>query len=188
MEVAADGPKALYTDGGAVPIQDLVIAAGVHSTRFAAELGERVLLEAERGYHVEFQAPGIGIARPVNAAKGKFFVTPMESGLRVAGTTEFAGLDRPPNPRRAEVLLEHAKRMFPGIRIQARSEWMGQRPSTPDYLPVIGPSPRFRNVYYAFGHGHLGVVSGAPTGRLIADLVASRPPSIDLRPYRVDRF
>jgi D-amino-acid dehydrogenase len=112
----------------------------------------------------------------------------MESGLRVAGTTEFAGLDRPANPRRVEVLLEHAKRMFPDLRTETRTDWMGQRPSTPDYLPIIGPSTRYRNVFYAFGHGHLGVVAGAPTGRLIADLVGGRKPSIDLRPYRVDRF
>jgi len=188
VEVAADGPKALYTDQGAIPVEELVVAAGVHSPRFAAELGERVLLEAERGYHVEFQAPGFALARPINAAKGKFFVTPMETGLRVAGTTEFAGLDRPANPRRVEVLLAHARRMFPDLKTAQRTDWMGQRPSTPDYLPVIGRSTRFRNVYYAFGHGHLGVVSGAPTGRLIADLVAERPPTIDLEPYRIDRF
>lgn len=188
VEVTGDGPKALYTDGGVMPVEELIVAAGVHSRRFASELGERVLLEAERGYHVEFQAPGIGLTRPINAAKGKFFVTPMETGLRIAGTTEFAGLDRPANPRRVEVLLAHAKRMFPDLKTQQRTDWMGQRPSTPDYLPIISRSTRFRNVYYAFGHGHLGVVSGAPTGRLIADLVAGRPPAIDMQPYRVDRF
>jgi len=188
VEIAADGPKALYTDDGVMPVENLVVAAGVHSKRFASELGERILLEAERGYHVEFQAPGIELTRPINAAKGKFFVTPMETGLRVAGTTEFAGLDRPANPRRMKVLLAHAMRMFPDIHVDQRTDWMGQRPSTPDYLPVISRSTRFANVYYAFGHGHLGVVSGAPTGRLIADLVAGRPSSIDLQPYRVDRF
>jgi D-amino-acid dehydrogenase len=78
--------------------------------------------------------------------------------------------------------------MFPGLRSEPVSEWMGQRPSTPDYLPIISASSRYRNVYYAFGHGHLGVVSGAPTGRLIADLVSGRTANIDVRPYRVDRF
>lgn len=188
MEISPEGPKVLYTDAGPMPVENLVVAAGVHSARFASDLGERVLLEAERGYHVEFQSSGIELTRPINAAKGKFFVTPMESGLRVAGTTEFAGLDRPANPRRIEVLLEHARRMFPELRADVRTDWMGQRPSTPDYLPIIGPSTRYRNVFYAFGHGHLGVVAGAPTGRLIADLVAGRTPSIDMRPYRVDRF
>lgn len=188
IEIGAQGPSALRTEGGRIPVQTLVVAAGVHSGWIAKRLGERVLLEAERGYHVQFEKPGISISRPVSSASGKFFATPMEMGLRVAGTTEFAGLDRPPNMRRARVLLEHAKRMFPELRTEPVSEWMGQRPSTPDYLPVISASSRFANVYYAFGHGHLGVVSGAPTGRIIADLVSGRTPSIDIRPYRVDRF
>jgi D-amino-acid dehydrogenase len=188
IEVGAEGPKALVLDGERVPVETLLVAAGVHSGWMAKRLGERVLLEAERGYHVQFESPGIAISRPVSSAAGKFFATPMEMGLRVAGTTEFAGLDRPANPRRSRVLLEHAKRMFPDLRTEVMTEWMGQRPSTPDYLPVIGPSSRFGNVYYAFGHGHLGVVSAAPTGRLVADLVTGRAPAIDMRPYRVDRF
>jgi D-amino-acid dehydrogenase len=188
IELGAQGPTALVSDGERIPVDTLLVAAGVHSGWMAAKLGERVLLQAERGYHVQFESPGIRLARPVSSAAGKFFATPMEMGLRVAGTTEFAGLDRPANPRRARVLLEHAKRMFPDLRTETMSEWMGQRPSTPDYLPVIGSSSRYRNVFYAFGHGHLGVVSAAPTGRLITDLVSGRPPAIDVRPYRVDRF
>jgi D-amino-acid dehydrogenase len=78
--------------------------------------------------------------------------------------------------------------MFPDLKSGDMTQWMGQRPSTPDYLPVIGASPRQRNVYYAFGHGHLGLVSGAPSARLIADLIAGRPPAIDPQPYRIERF
>ena len=188
IELGANGPAALLTDTGRVAVETLVVAAGVHSARFAKRLGDRVLLEAERGYHVQFGTPGITIRRPVSSAAGKFFATPMEMGIRVAGTTEFAGLDRPANMRRAQVLLKHAQRMFPDLKTDAMTEWMGQRPSTPDYVPVIGGSPRHRNVFYAFGHGHLGLVGGAPSGRIIADLVAGRKPSIDVTPYRADRF
>ena len=188
IEAGTDGSVAILTDAGRRSVDALVIAAGVHSPRFAKRLGDRVPLEAERGYHVQFGAPGLSLKRPVSSAAGKFFATPMEMGIRVAGTTEFAGLDRPPNVRRAQVLLKHAQRMFPDLKTDAMTEWMGQRPSTPDYLPVIGASPRHRNVFYAFGHGHLGLVSGAPSGRLIADLVAGRVPAIDITPYRPDRF
>jgi D-amino-acid dehydrogenase len=86
------------------------------------------------------------------------------------------------------VLEIHMKRMFPQVRTVDSTRWMGRRPAMPDSLPVIGPSMKQRNVYYAFGHGHLGLCGGAPTGRLIADLIAGRPPAIDLAPYRVDRF
>ena len=188
IELGANGPSALVTDGGRIPVETLVVAAGVHSARFVSRLGERVLLEAERGYHVQFESPGVSVSRPISSASGKFFATPMEMGLRVAGTTEFAGLDRPENPARTRVLLEHARRMFPGLKTEQRTDWMGQRPSTPDYMPVISASRRHRNVYYAFGHGHLGVVNGAPTGRIVADLVSGRTPAIDVAPFRVDRF
>lgn len=188
IEIGPNGPSALFTDAGRMPVETLVVATGAYSARFASMLGDRVLLEAERGYHVQFSAPGISIARPVSSAAGKFFATPMEMGIRVAGTTEFAGLDRPPNMQRAQVLLTHARRMFPDLKTEPMTEWMGQRPSTPDYLPVISGSAHHRNVYYAFGHGHLGLVSGAPTARIIADLVAGRAPSVDVTPYRVDRF
>ena len=188
FELGPAGPSALVTESGRIPIETLVVAAGVHSGWMAKKLGERVLLEAERGYHVQFESPGIRISRPISSAAGKFFATPMETGLRVAGTTEFAGLDRAASPGRLRVLHEHAKRMFPELRTDTVSEWMGQRPSTPDYLPVISPSTKSPNVFYAFGHGHLGVVAGAPTGRLIAELVAGKTPGIDVRPYRVVRF
>jgi D-amino-acid dehydrogenase len=188
IESGVDGPTALLTGAGRISVETLVVAAGVHSASFARMLGDRVLLEAERGYHVQFSAPGISIARPVSSAAGKFFATPMEMGIRVAGTTEFAGLDRPPNGQRAQALLKHAQRMLPDLAIDPHTEWMGQRPSTPDYLPIISRSPRYRNAFYAFGHGHLGLVGAAPSARIIADFIAGRTPAIDVTPYRVNRF
>jgi D-amino-acid dehydrogenase len=80
------------------------------------------------------------------------------------------------------------KRMFRSVRTVDATRWMGRRPSTPDSLPVIGPSAKRANVYYAFGHGHLGLCGGAPTGKLVADLIRGRRPAIDLAPFRIDRF
>ena len=114
--------------------------------------------------------------------------TTMNMGLRLAGTVEFAGLDAPPNWGRADRLVEHARRAFARIDTSDGSRWMGHRPATPDSLPVIGRSPHAANVFYAFGHGHLGLTGGAITGRHIADLVAGRTPSINLDPFRVERF
>ncbi len=129
---------------------------------------------------------------PVSSAEGKFVATPMETGLRMAGTVEFAGLEAPPDWRRARMLLKQARAMFPGLPPEVPEErlslWMGFRPSLPDSLPVIGPATRHPNAIYAFGHGHVGLACGAMTGRLVADLVAGRPPSVDIAPFRVGRF
>src|SRR6185295_411026 len=103
-------------------------------------------------------------------------------------TIEFAGLEAPANPKRWDIMARRARGLLPGLKPEMRSTWMGFRPSMPDSLPVIGPSPRHRDVYYAFGHGHVGLTLGAATGRIIADLIAERPQGIDIEPYRIMRF
>lgn len=189
FELGMDGPRLLRTDGGALPVERLVIAAGAWSHRLAAQLGTRVPLEAERGYHVMLPNPGIAMPRlPVYNHDGSFYATPMENGLRFAGTAEFAGVDAPPDFRRAKILLKQGKTMFPDLATSGATEWMGRRPSLPDSLPVIDRSPRFPSVYYAFGHSHFGLMGAAVTGKLIAQLIAGTPPSIDLAPYRITRF
>ena len=188
IETGEGGVTALLTDAGRMPVETLVVCAGVHSGELAAKLGEPVPIEAERGYHVTYSDPGLQLPLPVHVSDAKVFVTPMEMGVRVAGQAEFAGIYADPNYQRADVLETHMKRMFPQVHTGDSTRWMGRRPAMPDSLPVIGPSVKQKNVYYAFGHGHLGLCGGAPTGRLIADLVGSRRPAIDLTPFRVDRF
>jgi D-amino-acid dehydrogenase len=129
---------------------------------------------------------------PVMDAEAKFAATPMEEGLRFAGTVELAGLAAPPDWRRARRLYELGRRLFPALTDDDPGDrlslWMGHRPSTPDSLPVIGRSRRSADVLYAFGHGHVGMAASPVTGRLIAELVDGRPPGFDLAPYRADRF
>ena len=115
-------------------------------------------------------------------------MTPMSMGLRIGGAVEFAGLKAPPNYSRAQALLKLANRYLPDLNTSGGTEWMGHRPSTPDSLPVIDRSQRFDNIYYAFGHGHLGLTGSATTGRLIASLVRGEDPGIDLAPFRIARF
>jgi len=117
-----------------------------------------------------------------------FVVTPLDCGVRVGGAVEFAGLDAPPNYARAATLLAKARRFMPGLRVEGGSEWMGFRPSLPDSLPAIGKAAADERVIYAFGHGHLGLTQAAATARLVADIVAERPPPIDLAPFRPQRF
>ncbi|MBY0267371.1 MAG: FAD-dependent oxidoreductase [Burkholderiales bacterium] len=188
IDVGPNGPRALRTDAGDLPVETLVICAGSHSNEFSAALGDAVPLEAERGYHVTFSDPRVELPMPLMVPEHKCFVTPMEMGLRIAGQSEFAGIDAAPDYRRADRLATLMQRMFPGISRVDATQWMGRRPSMPDSTPVIGRATRYANTYYAFGHGHVGLCGGAPTGRLMADLIAGRPSRIDLAPYRPDRF
>ncbi|HML11997.1 MAG TPA: FAD-dependent oxidoreductase [Xanthobacteraceae bacterium] len=189
----ADGKvAAVLTSAGPIPAAAVVLAAGAHSKPLAAQLGEKVPLDTERGYHAMIRAPEVAPRLPIMDAEAKFVATPMEEGLRMAGTVEFAGLDAPPDWRRARVLLRHGRAMFPGLpRAVAEDRvalWMGFRPSMPDSLPVIGPTRRYPNAFLAFGHGHVGLIGAPMTGRAITDLVAGRAPAIDLKPFRAARF
>jgi D-amino-acid dehydrogenase len=183
-----DVPAALTTDSGRRKLDQLVVAAGAHSKRWTAQLGSYVPLDTERGYHLMLTDPGVELRVPVISGDYRFAVTPMTDGIRLAGTAELAKVDAPPNYDRAERLLKIGQRILPGLDGRSRTRWMGQRPSTPDSLPVICRSPRHASAYLAFGHGHLGLTMGAITGRLIADMAAGRTPLVDMRPYDVQRF
>ena len=193
IEVNSDRHLTLLTDAGRHEADRLVLATGAWSRRWAAKLGARIPMDTERGYHVMLSDPGIDLRIPVLSGDHRFGVTPMADGIRVAGTAELAGLDAPPNYRRAEMLIPLAKALLPDLRAPDRGDvspdlWMGHRPSTPDSLPVIGPAPRNPNAFFAFGHGHLGLTLGPLTGKLVADLAAGRPPAVDMEPYAAARF
>jgi D-amino-acid dehydrogenase len=147
-----------------------------------------VPLESERGYHVMLESPTVVPHVPIASGEGKYFATPMEGGLRIAGTVELASVGAPPDDRRADALLVNAQRLFPGLHAERWTRWMGHRPSLPDSLPVIGRSLRAANAWFAFGHGHVGLTAAAPTGEIVADLVAGREPFIDIAPFAADRF
>ena len=188
IEIADGGARALITDGGRHETDALVIAAGAYSKPWAAKFGVRVPLDTERGYHLMLPDPGVDLRVPVLAGDRRFAIVPMTGGVRLAGTTEFAGLHAPPFWRRADMLGPMAQQLVPGLRIEGGERWMGYRPALPDSVAVIGPAPTARAVFLAFGHGHLGLTLGAITGRLIADLAAGRDPGLDMTPYRADRF
>lgn len=184
--------RAVMTDAGEVPADAAVLAAGAYSKRLAVMLGDSVPLETERGYHAMLRDPEVMPRVPTTDAEAKFVATPMDGGVRFAGTVELAGLDAPPDWRRAERLLQLARGMYPGLAESHPRDhvtlWMGHRPGMPDSLPVLGRSRRSPDVFYAFGHGHTGMTGGPYTGKVIADLIAGRPAPIDLTPFRPDRF
>jgi D-amino-acid dehydrogenase len=188
FEFGDTGVKALVTDRGRRPADMVVVAAGAWSATLARQLGSRVPLETERGYHVMVDGQDGGLRIQTIWSDLKFVASPMEEGMRFAGTVELAGLTAAPNMARADLLLRQGLRMFPQLQPKNVRRWMGHRPGMPDTIPVIGRSPHHRNVHFAFGHGHMGLIGGSVTGKLVAEMVAGRPTSIDVAPYRVTRF
>jgi len=178
---------AVRTEAGEIEADRAVIAAGARSRALAAEAGDRVFLESERGYHATIAAPEVSPRIPVMPSDGHMVYTPMAGGVRVAGQVELAGLTAPPNWRRAEILRRHARRTIPGLAANEVKVWMGHRPSTPDGVPCIGLG-RCRDVAHVYGHGHIGFMTGPISGRLIADLVSEKPPVIDPAKYSPRRF
>lgn len=165
----------------------IVIATGAWTRALARTLGDDFPLDTERGYHV--MLPGrVGPDLPVMSGEHRFVTAAIADGVRLAGTSELGGLERPPEPRRFDMLRRQAARLFPDLDTRDGSEWMGFRPTLPDSLPVVGPSPRAPAVWYAFGHQHLGLTLAAITARLVADGLAGREPPLDPRPLRADRF
>lgn len=174
---------------GSYMADHLVVCAGAWSARLLKKLGYRVPLETQRGYHLTLTGSGINLRRPVVAADRKIFATPMETGLRLAGTVEFGGLDRPPTQRRAQLLKKYGKLIFPELNENAQAQpWMGHRPCLPDSLPVLGSARAFDGLWLNFGHGHLGLTMSAISGELVAKAMLGQATSVDLAPYAIERF
>ena len=183
-----DRVRAVHTGDGRHPVERVVVAAGVWSRKLAAMLGSRVPLEAERGYHAMFNGTDVKMNGGIISVDRHIAVTPMLDGIRAGGIAEFAPPEAPPDPVIARRVRRHATALFPALGSERITEWMGPRPSHPDSKPVIGRSPRRRNAWFAFGHDHLGLTMGGITGKLVSELVAGKTPSVDLTPFRPDRF
>ncbi|MDP4033159.1 MAG: FAD-binding oxidoreductase [Pseudorhodobacter sp.] len=184
------GGVLVQTEAAALTFDKLVVAAGAWSAPLVRQLGDRVSLDTERGYHLGFGTDTAALMRgPVVFPALSLVLSPMHDGIRLVSGDELAGLKAPPDFRRIRALLPSARQVLPALRdIAPVTEWMGYRPSTPDSLPVIGRSPRCADVVYAFGHGHLGLTLAAITARMVADDIAGRPSPIAGRPYLVSRF
>ena len=164
-----------------------VIASGAFSKKFTDKLGENIPLDTERGYHVHFKQKEHLLSRPVIFLDRGFGMTPMNQGLRAVGTVELGGLENPPSKKRIEYIVNCAKELLPQLG-KHEDEWLGFRPTLPDFLPILGPSLKNKNIIYAFGHQHLGWTLGAITGKIISGIVAGEKTNLDLSPYSSKRF
>ena len=171
----------------------VVVACGAWSHQLSGSFGEKIPLETERGYNTTLPNCPFPLKLHLSFADHGFVVSKAGNGIRVGGAVEFAGLKRAPNFRRSEILLEKAARFLPGLDIlsdasERKHQWMGFRPSTPDSLPILGPSRKSPRLFYAFGHGHLGLTQSAGTAEVISDLLEQRRPEISLHAFAAGRF
>ena len=165
----------------------IIIACGAFSKRLTDKLDEKIPLDTERGYHVHFKNCDHLLSRPVIFQNRGFGITPMDQGLRVVGTVEFGGLNNPLSKSRIKNLIKNAKYML-GDLPDHEDEWLGFRPSLPDFLPVMGPSKNHKNVFYCFGHHHLGWTLGPISGKIISGMIAEENTNLNLKPYSSLRF
>ena len=178
----------LDTSDGPINAAKAVICAGAWSHHLARTLGDKIPLETERGYNTTLPPGAFDLRTHLTFSSHGFVASKIGGGVRIGGAVELGGLTLPPNYKRADILLRKATEFLPGLDTSGGTQWMGFRPSLPDSLPVIGPSPKSPNVLYAFGHGHLGLTQSAGTAELVADLVSHRSPQLDLSAFAPDRF
>lgn len=188
IEPHETGGPTLHMQGRSVATNKLVLCGGIWSAELLKGLGLRVPLIAERGYHLEFENPGLSLNNSIFDLAGKFVVSSMEGGVRCAGTSEFAETGAPPNYQRAEVLKPLVQRLLPNLNTASAKRWMGVRPSFPDNLPAIGEVPGVPNLFAGFGHCHYGLGMAPVTGRIVADAVTGTASNINRTRVGIERF
>jgi len=177
----------LISDNKEHAFDKIVVACGAFSKRLTDNLNEKIPLDTERGYHIHFKDCDHLLNRPVIFSNRGFGITPMEQGLRVVGTVEFGGLENPLSKSRIKNLVDNANYMLENLPEHA-DEWLGFRPTLPDFLPVMGPSKNHKNVFYCFGHHHLGWTLGPISGKIVSGMIAKENTNLDLNPYSSTRF
>ena len=187
VKQSTNNETSIRTEKKEYKFEKSVIACGAFSKKLTDQLGEKIPLDTERGYHVHFKGMDKLISRPVIFLDRGFGMTPMNQGLRAVGTVEFGGLNNPLSKKRIDYIVRCAKELLPQLE-EHQDDWLGFRPTLPDFLPVIGPSKNNKNIIYAFGHHHLGWTLGAITGKIVAGILANEKTNLDLSAYSSSRF
>ena len=164
----------------------VVLCTGAFSKSLVKQIeGHIIPLETERGYHIEFYDKQQLLSHPTSLVESGMYLTPLHNRLRAVGTVELGGLHTKISQARINYIARDAQRLLPSLQ-DYQNPWLGFRPTLPDCLPVLGKSPKFKNIFYAFGHNHLGWTLGPTTGKLICNLIIKNIP-ID-QTFHISRF
>jgi D-amino-acid dehydrogenase len=189
LEETGDGGWSVAGPEGRVGAREVVVALGPWSDQITRRLGYDFPLGVKRGYHMHYAAQaGARLVHPVLDADVGYLLAPMSRGVRLTSGAEFAPRDAPPTPVQIEICEPIARRLFPLGAALDSAPWKGARPCLPDMLPILGPAPRHRGLWFDFGHAHHGLTLGPVTGRLLAEMMTGETPFADPRPYRAERF
>jgi D-amino-acid dehydrogenase len=176
-------------DGSTVKARDAVVALGPWADVLSRKLGYNLPLAVKRGYHMHYKAQGNAVLNhPVLDTERGYFLAPMQQGIRLTTGAEFADRDAAPTPVQLARAEPIARTLFPlGDRIDPEP-WLGRRPCTPDMMPIIGPAPKHKGLWFSFGHAHHGLTLAAVTGRMIAEMVTGQKVFVDPTPFAPSRF
>ena len=183
-----NGNNVELKDGNILKAENIVLATGAWSKNLATQLGHKIPLQAERGYHLSLKNASHMPPNTYLITDKKFGLTPMDGFLRCAGQSEFAPLEMPPNPKAIKNLRKFLFRFYPNLEYESETIWQGTRPTLPDSLPMIGRSSKNTSVIFAFGGQHLGLTMGPKVGKMVRDIIFERQTNINMKPYSSDRF
>jgi D-amino-acid dehydrogenase len=183
--------RAVRTSQGEVPTDELVLSGGVWSDEIVRSLQLKLPMQAGKGYSLTLQNPRQLPALCSICTEARLAVTPMNGSLRFGGTMELAGIDETINPRRIKGIVRAIPDYFPAFQESDFAEvqpWSGLRPCSPDGLPYIGRTQRWKNLTIAAGHAMMGLSLAPATGQIIASLLSNEPSPIPLALFNPDRF
>lgn len=188
-----DHEGTVTVDGILMRAERTVIASGINSSELAKQLGDTIPMRSERGYNVEINSPGFELSIPIMPSDGKMANTSTTGGLRLSGQVEFAGIGDEPDWQRSDILLEYARNLYPQLALPETgspvvTKWMGHRPSVADGMPVISSASTTDKVVYAFGHGHVGLVSAPKTAEIVSAIILGASLSKEVDLFSVRRF
>jgi len=177
------------TKDGPVEAGEVVVALGPWANKVTEPLGYRLPLGVKRGYHMHYKpVDPTPLTHWMLDAEPGYLLAPMNIGIRLTTGAEFARHEAPQTPIQVERAEKVARELFPlGERIDPKP-WMGARPATPDMMPIIGPAPRHKGLWFGFGHAHHGLTLGPATGRLLGEMMTGEAPFVDPTPFAATRF
>lgn len=183
--------SALITSSEKISADQFVIATGSWTAKFLRQLGVKILLQGGKGYSFVVPNPPVMPKTASILTEARVAVTPMQHGLRFAGTMEVNGLDLGINPRRVLGIQKSIPNYFPQFSqssFERVKPWAGLRPCSPDGMPYIGKTQKFDNLIVATGHAMLGISLGPITGQLVSEIAQEKQPHIDDKLLKVERY